>query len=298
MNAWAGPDAARSDLLERLLARASAENARPDWREQAFRQIAAQPAPMPGIAAAALYGELGASDAAAVFLATPVHCQAGMVSVRLPAAGLIGLGADAARLLAQDFNRDFGDGAQRLIATDSGRLFCAFAMTTSAVTHDPHSARGRDIGPFLPAGVDGARLRGLMSEIEMWLFDRPLNDARAKQGLLPLTGLWLWGGGAPLERLPPLHGFTAGSDALFGAWPGARSFPPEPGNGVIVLDAEPGTAAWTEAESAWLRPALTALRHGRIRQLDLDIGSRQLALRRTGSLRFWRRARPWWEYLA
>jgi hypothetical protein len=297
VNDLAGPDPARAPLLERVLARAALSASVLDWREAAYRILATESAAMPGIGAAALCGELGAVDTASVFMASPVHCEAGMVSVRLPVNGLVGLSGAEALQLAQDFNREFDDGAQRLIAAPSGRLFCVFSAATTAMTHDPLVVRGRDIGPFLPGGPHGARLRALMSEFEMWLFGHALNRARAAQGAMPLTGLWLWGGGATLAQLPTIHGWTAGADPLFGAWPGPQSFPRDARSGVVVLDAEPGTAAWQAEEGAWLVPALTALREGRIRQLDLAIGGRQLTLRAGWRLRFWRRAQPWWEHL-
>ncbi len=298
INGLASPGAVRAPLLERALAQAARSTAVPDWRERAYRLVATESAGMPGIAAAALCGELGSVDAACVFMASPVYCEAGMVSVRLPANGLLGLTAEEALHLAQEFNRDFDDGAQRLIAAPSGRLFCAFRAATTALTHDPLAVRGWDIGPLLPAGADGPRLRRLMSEIEMWLFEHASNRARAARGAMPVTGLWLWGGGAPLAQLPRLTGWTAGDDVLFGAWPRQQDFPRESRSGVIVLEVEPGTAGWQAAERRWLVPALRALRRGKIRQLDLGIGERQFALRAGWSLRFWRRARPWWEYSA
>jgi hypothetical protein len=39
-------------------------------------------------------------------------------------------------------------------------------------------------------------LRRLGAEIEMWLHDHPINDARRRRGELPVTSLWLWGAGA------------------------------------------------------------------------------------------------------
>jgi hypothetical protein len=253
---------------------------------------------MPAIAAAALYGELGFIDGAAVFIASPVHCEAGMVSVRMSADGVILLDPSEASRLAQEFSRDFADSAQRLIVAPSGRLFCVLASALAASTHDPLAVRGRDIGAFLPDGPDAPRLRRLTSEIEMWLFEHPVNRARIARGALPLTGLWLWGGGAPLASLPPLAGWTGGVDALFGAWPPCQSFPRVRQPGVIVLDAEPGSASWQALQDTWLVPALAALRSGRIRRLELGIGAQSLALRAGWSLRFWRpHARPWWEYL-
>jgi hypothetical protein len=296
LNGLPGPNAARAPLLERILVCADRHAALPDWREQAYPLIAAAGTLMPGIGAAALCAELGPVDGAAVFVASPVHCEAGMVSVRLPANGMIRVGREEAAQLALEFNRDFADGAQRLIAAPSGSLFCVLAASMSAITRDPLAVCGRDIGPWLPAGPDGARLRRLMSEIEMWLHEHALNRARVTQGSVAITGLWLWGGGAPLAQLPPLAGWTGGADVLFGAWPALPAFPREPRSGVVVLDAEPGTEAWHAVQEAWLAPALAALGTRRIRQLDVGIGEQTLALRRGWSLRFWRRARPWWEY--
>jgi hypothetical protein len=297
LNGLPGPNAARAPLLERVLARAGWRDAAPDWREQAYQLLAPTASGMPGIAAAALCAELGPVDGGAAFVASPVHCEAGMVSVRLPADGLIRLERSEAAHLAQEFNRDFSDGAQRLIAAPSGRLYCVLAAPTAATTRDPLAVCGRDIGPLLPAGPDGARLRRLMSEIEMWLYEHALNRARVANGSLPITGLWLWGGGAPLATLPQLRGWTGGSDVLFGAWPALPEFPREPRPGVVVLDAEPGSEPWRGAQEAWLAPALRALRAGRIRQLQIGIGGQTHALRAGWSLRLWRRIRPWWEYL-
>jgi hypothetical protein len=297
LNALADPNAARAPLLERMLARAKRFDAGADWRRHAFALVATSSTVMPGIAAAALCGELGPIDGAAVLIASPVHCEAGMVSVRMSADGLISLDPSEASRLAQEFNRDFTDGAQRLVAAPSGRLFCVLASPLTASTHDPLAVCGRDIGPLLPDGPDGARLRRLMSEIEMWLFEHPTNRARVARGVAPLTGLWLWGGGSPLATLPQLAGWTAGRDALFGAWPATPVFPHAARPGVIVLDAAPGSASWPGLQDAWLVPALAALRSGRIRQLELGIAEQSLALRAGWSLRLWRRARPWWQYL-
>ncbi len=307
-NGSALPDAARSPLLERLLARAAPRAGGEHWREQAFRLIAAPSSLMPGVAPAALYAEIGAVDAGpagggaisggAVFLASPVHCEAGMVSVRMPVDGVVSLSAGEAAHLAQEFNRDLADGAQRLVATRSGRLFCLLAAPAAALSRDPLDVRGRDIGAFLPSGADGARLRRLMSEIEMWLHGHAFNEARIRQGAVPITGLWLWGGGPALAQLPPLEGWTAGDDPLFGAWPVHTQIPESPRSGVVVLTEAPGSAAWPAIEAGWLAPAARALRAGRIGQLELGIGEQTLILRRAGSWRLWRRLRPWWEYLA
>jgi hypothetical protein len=64
----------------------------------------------------------------------------------------------------------------------------------------------------------------------------------------------------------------------------------------MVAEAVPGTGPWREIESRWLEPTLADLRRGRITRLELSAGDRRFALSARWRRRFWRRAKPWWEY--
>jgi hypothetical protein len=181
-------------------------------------------------------------------------------------------------------------------------LFCGFDAPLEVITQDPESARGRHLESFLPAGRDAARLRRLMSEMEMWLFEHAVNESRKQHSHLPISGLWLWGGGAPLVSLPVVHGYAAGGDVLFDAYAAGQEGPGrEPPGGarladVMVAEAVPGSQAWGDLESQWLGPTLADLRRGRLKRLDLSAGEKRFSLSARWRLRFWRRARPWWEY--
>jgi hypothetical protein len=158
-----------------------------------------------------------------------------------------------------------------------------------------------------------------MSEIEMWLFDHAANRARAARGELPVTGLWLWGGGETLRALPSVRGWAAGRDPLFVAFDVRTQFPTgsggpradaaasasaapdanargDGGGGVVVCSEAPGSAAWPRVERDWLVPAMAALQSGRISQLQLSAVDRCFRLTSPRHWRFWRRARPWWEW--
>ena len=54
---------------------------------------------------------------------------------------------------------------------------------------------GASISEALPAAADAPALRRLSAEIEMWLHEHRVNQARVKRGRLPITALWFWGGG-------------------------------------------------------------------------------------------------------
>ena len=216
-------DRQRARLLEGLLARADAPAVVTDWRADAYRIIAPKARAMPGLGAAALCAELGSVDAASVFIATPVHYIAEMSNVRLASDGILSLSRPEADTLAADFNRVWHDTGIRLIATRMGtsHLFCVADRALHAETRDPEDVLDRHIAEYLPAGADAPRLRQLMSEIEMWLFEHAVNRTRIANAAPPISGLWLWGGGPALASLPPVEGWTAGTDVFFNAF-GAR----------------------------------------------------------------------------
>jgi hypothetical protein len=284
----------RTPLLERLLARADSSARETDWRAAAFRIISPGEA-LPAIAAVAQYADLGSVGRASVFMATPVHYVAAMSSVQLPVDGLVELSPSEAQALAEDFNRLWSDAGVTMMAGRGGALYCAFDEPVRAETQDPERAIGRDIGEFLPTGAGAPRLRGLMSEIEMWLFEHSVNRMRAARKATPVSGLWLWGGGATLSELPKLIGWTAGHDVLFSAFPARTQYPRAAGSGVVVLEQTPGAADWPEAESRWLRPTLADLSAGRIEEARLSAGERCYSVRARWRWRFWRRTRAWWE---
>jgi hypothetical protein len=302
----------RAPLLEQWLARAGAAAHVADWRAQALRVIAPD-AVMPAIATAALHAAALDAPGAWVFIATPVHCVAGLSSVSLPAEGILSLEPAEADVLADDFNQVFSGAGVRLRRGREGPLLCLFDTPLRASTTDPDEVRGRDIWEFLPRGADSPRLRGLMSEIEMWLFEHRVNELRGAHAVPAISGLWLWGGGDAHAPLPAVRGWTAGSDPLFSAFtervpdPAAAGDstagdstagdPAAAGSGVAVIAEWPGTEAWRVAEQRWLIPAIAGLRSGRLKRLDLSAGDRCFSVSARSKWRFWRRPRPWWESL-
>jgi hypothetical protein len=288
--------AQRSPMLERLVARAGDPSRVEDWRSEAFRVIAPSAQRLPPIAAA-IVPEVGsgADPAAWACIATPVHLSAGMRSVTMAADGILNLAPGEAAALSADFNRVFGGAGVRLSVGRGALLSCLFDERIEVATRDPEEVAGNDVFGFQPTGPDGARLRRLMSEMEMWLFDHPMNRARSSQERQPVTGLWLWGGGPTGEALPLVRGWCAGQDPFFAAFGSEYEYPRAAGGGVVVCAEQPGSNEWRDVERRWLVPAVTALRSGRLKRLDLSAADRRFSVGKGSNLRFWRRPRPWWE---
>jgi hypothetical protein len=289
----------RAPTLERLLARAGRAAAAMNWRHDAFRVLAPH-APPPGVGAAALFAEMGpVSSTETVFIATPVHYLAEMSDVRLAVRGIIALRQPECDVLAEDFNQVWRGSGIRLHAGRRAVLFCIVEGALDAVTRDPEDVLGRHIADYLPSGGGGARLRRLMSEIEMWLFEHAVNRSRRAEAAPTLSSLWLWGGGPALTSLPRLNGWTAGQDLYFhslGA--GSAGVAADSDSAVVVIGAEPGSAGWRDAESRWFGRSAADLRAGRIAQIQLSAGERRFSVSTRASRRLWRSRRPWWEYFS
>ena len=287
----------RSVLLEQLLARADGWVPVADWRADAFRVIAPQAA-MPAVAAA-LYVHRGDANAAWVCVATPVHYVAEMTSVRLAPDGMLGLTPAGAETLAADFNRVWKDSGIRMTVAAgtspacTAQLLCIFDRALEVVTRDPEDVLGRHIEEFLPTGADSGRLRRLISETEMWLFEHAANRARTELNLPAINGFWFWGGGAPIASLPIVQGWAAGDDLFFNSFsvPRDDKFP----GGVVAAACVPGSDQWHALESHWLRPAVEQLRARRIAHLQISAADRCFTVTARGLRRFWRRRKPWWE---
>jgi hypothetical protein len=248
---------------------------------------------VPAVAAAALCRDRGPVDGAWACLASPVHYVAEISNVRLSPDGVLTLAQGDAEALALHFNREWHDAGVRMCCGQAGRLYCLFDRALDLSTRDPQDVLGQRIEEYLPAGADAPRIRRLMSEIEMWLFKHALNRSRTAQGNLAISGLWLWGGGVPLDALPKVQGWVAGEDVFFGALTGEKS-----AGGVIIAPQIPGSDEWREPESRWLKPAVAQLRSGRISQLYLSAAERCYSLTVPQLRRFWRRGKPWWDSFA
>jgi hypothetical protein len=323
----AGAGLPRLPLLETTLARARVTALAPDWR----RWLAARSASVagrtlaPSAAVAAAWPARPAVGAGLgqVWLATPVHYFAGLDSVHLHPAGLLRLDSAEQQRLVDDFAQVFAGSTWQLRALGQRELLLS-GPAIEASGADPAYFAGSDPTAGLPRGEGAGTLRRLGAEMEMWLYEHPLNAERSRRGELPVTTLWLWGAG-PNSTVPAtseatrvatrvaaaqLYGCDTYAEALWRLQGGAVHALPEAFNVSMLaarsdsvflyplLQPQGLTAALLQFEQRWLPGALRAVRQRRASVLRLLIGPRVYSVRWLDLVRFWRSARPWWETLA
>jgi len=326
-------DAARAALprlpqLEQWLARGEIELAAGDWRQWLLREsrdAAVRAAPPASIAAAAVSG---VPAGVPVWLATPVHLVAGLDTVRVHPAGLLELSCEEQRALELDFRQVFAGSGWSLHATGRREMLLAggAGLHADAVrSHDPALWLGADPREGLPAGPGANALRRLGAEMEMWLHEHPVNQARHARGTLSANALWVWGGGAAaiaihssaepkttgaalawandlfVDGLAQLESYTL--EPLPERWP--LSTPKDRPLPAVVLAVcelgpEGGESALHLLERNWVAPALEHWRSGPWRSATLVAGARAVTLTHRPFRSLWRsfrRTRPWWETL-
>lgn len=188
-------------------------------------------------------------------------------------------------------------------------------------------AAGRAAAP-LPLDVPHAPWRHALNEAQMVLHAHPVNQARQAVGQPVVNSLWPWGGGRlPAPGTPTRTGATA-HDALWSNDPVARGIArllridsatlPDTFRStaarkpLAVFDALEQPARCGDAivwrdelarfEADWLRPALDALRSGRLGTLRLiapgDLAAAELQVSRRDLWKFWRKPRPLTDLVA
>ena len=252
----------------------------------------------------ALRGDGGDPGDAYWVHADPVHLAAGNTQVGVTGARALALGREEAEGFAEVINTHFS-GVLQVFPLRPDRWY-ARIESPPAGSPAPLAevlARGIELGA---ATDDSLGWHSLMNELQMLLFEHPLNIAREARGALPVNGVWLWGGGReskvegrPLRSVfaesPLATGLAATSGARHAAPPaGAQPMLDQTADGVTLVIHEHADADALELD--WMQPLTVALRRERIGMLTIHLvtGDELLSVENTrGDLRrFWRRPRP------
>jgi hypothetical protein len=270
-----------------------------DWREWLLEPVggakvlAAAPA---GPALAARNG-CAAEGAGSWCVAQPVHLAAGLDHVRMSELGAAAASPEEAEALATTIGAHFGAEGPAIVAFVDGAWLLRFNGAIECTTQPPDAVTGHDVHDAMPAGRDGARTRSLMNEIQMLLHEHPVNARRERARQLPINGWWLWGFGAQSKATGvDNRGWSMRCDDpwLRALWPSpatpmmgaleadtliAMAQPPSPDNAQALASVDAGLLRWLA----------TLVREGRIQQLDLLAGDRELSLTTAARWAFWRR---------
>lgn len=144
----------------------------------------------------------------------PACIQPDMARAVLMGHGSLGLSEQDAEQLLSILNAHVQQDGWQIEAPSVDRWYVKGAKQVQVNTTPPLDVLGKDIKHDLPKGQDGRYWCSLLNECQMLLHDLPLNLERQAQGLLPITSLWFWGGGALPASTPCSYDMVYGNDPL------------------------------------------------------------------------------------
>ena len=126
--------------------------------------------------------------------AEPVTLEVGRDEVRL-ASVVSDLDAGESAALLSSLRAQFASDGIEFVERGPGRWWVTLAEPQRLETSPPDAALGEPLIAHLPRGADAARWRRWQSEMQMLLFEHPVNHAREGGGRSPVNYVWVWGGG-------------------------------------------------------------------------------------------------------
>ncbi|MEK7992065.1 MAG: hypothetical protein VSS52_013725, partial [Thiotrichaceae bacterium] len=214
---------------------------------------------------------------------------------------------DEAQQLAAILNQHFAEDGLCFLAPTPTRWYLKLAddVKPKLELSSLSEVKGADVHDYMPAGEDRLQWRSYLNEIQMLLYQNPINEAREAQGKLPINSVWFWGMGQlpvlPKNNWSQVWGQNVLAAGLAKASQVTQSVLPaqfehilqQTGEQLIVFDKPQNVQFLEDLDKLWLQPALDALRQGKIDELILytenglfSLNSRQLA-------QWWKWKRDW-----
>jgi hypothetical protein len=220
--------------------------------------------------------------------ADPVTLELGRGEGRL--AGIVhDLDAGDRAALLSSLRSHFASDGIEFVASASGRWWMGLDAAQAIETSPPDAAFDQPLAAHLPRGADAARWRRWQSEIQMLLFEHPVNQSREKNGLAPINYLWTWGGGTlrPSEAAAPAS--APSSPSVFAGTPWLRDLARAAGASVeaaprslaaLRVGAATSALVWLDDfEPPALREQIAAFDDGWVAPLQQAVDKRELDLR-------------------
>lgn len=181
-------------------------------------------------------------------IATPLHAALGLTDLTLLDPSQLQLSEADSRALCAACDAHLREDGLRLEYVSASEWRIATDRDIKVLTERPEWIIGEPMRPNLPRGEDGRLVERWMNELQMLLFNHPVNAARAERRLPPVNVVWLWGFDG-LESTASdhvdarmLHAFRAGDVAAWQHVWGALEAKIFSSDGIVLGDAKPRVA--------------------------------------------------------
>lgn len=134
---------------------------------------------------------------------TPCHWKIGSQHVVMSGSALTDFSEQDARALLGAMQPYFAEDGISLHYQQPTRWLAQSELFDGLATASLDRASGHDVSNWLPTDSRAAQLRRLQSEMQMLLYNHPVNESRSERGLPVVNSFWLSGTGALAPGLSP-----------------------------------------------------------------------------------------------
>ncbi len=183
-------------------------------------------------------------------LLTPVHWHVGTDQVSLIDPALLYLSAQESHAMFEAVRPLFEGEGWTLAWGAPGRWYAGHESLDQLACASIDRVIGRNIDLWLPSTSQARLVRRLQNEVQMLLYQQPINDARAEQGSLPVNSFWLSGCG----RAQPVQPAADSAGELL--------MPTTLGPPMLASDWANWSEAWRALDAGPVKQAFEAARRG------------------------------------
>lgn len=127
--------------------------------------------------------------------ADPVHLRVAQNHIMLADNYAFELTQEEAVEFTCAINQHLNDDGITLLPLHPYRWYIRLPDKPEIHTRTLNSATCKNINTLLPIGKDSMKWHKIFNEIQMLLYDHPLNQARAARNQIAINSIWFWGGG-------------------------------------------------------------------------------------------------------
>ena len=150
----------------------------------------------PKLINAALAWQQAGNDAGNTYwlYAAPVHLLLQRDTFSLAEPVPLGLEADESAALTASLNQHFASDGLAFFWHEN-TWFLRLEQNPNIKTHAPQAALNKAVGAYLPTGEGATKWAAFTNEVQMLLFEHPVNQAREAKNLPVVNSIWCYGSG-------------------------------------------------------------------------------------------------------
>jgi hypothetical protein len=242
--------------------------------------------------------------------AAPAHFEMQRDCFSLSEPAPLSIKPEHASNMIASLNQHFAQDGLVFCIGQSGAWYLRADNVAQITTTLPSVAMDKSVHNFMPKGLDSAKWKAILNEVQMLLHEHPANEEREARGEVAVNSVWLSGGGVrpSFESLPQDADLIIADDVLnqgLAKWANIfNQSVPTSLDALLQKNVQHirlQLSQTSQLDATWFEPLFSALKNRQIRQLTLNLGFYEKTLvtiiKPLDTYKFWRKPQAIMHYL-